>query len=201
MFEHNVGRPPATCTACRPAWRSKKSSEWLAANRHRADVAARRQARNDAYRARLNANPVACAVEECGRPANSSGGMCSTHYSRSRRGSDLTAPVKPRLGINVNPAGYVLHWDGEKQRLQHRVVMERHLGRALAPWENVHHLNGIRHDNRIENLELWVTSQPSGQRPEDLARWVFDTYPELIQQLLRGEDPHMLQNERISADA
>lgn len=65
----------------------------------------------------------------------------------------------------------MLKSNGSRPLYQHRVVMEDILGRKLREHESVHHKNGIRDDNRPENLELWSTSQPAGQRVEDKLAW------------------------------
>ena len=92
---------------------------------------------------------------------------CRTEHKRSnpKRRNNKSDYVLLFVGVDYPGAtkhGYIM---------EHRKVMQEKLGRQLERHENVHHVNGIKTDNSIENLELWTTSQPQGQRVEDKIRW------------------------------
>lgn len=66
--------------------------------------------------------------------------------------------------------------------------MEKKIGRYLKPFETVHHLNGIRTDNRPRNLELWTTHQVRGERVSDLVEFVVRNYNKEIRVALEVDD-------------
>jgi hypothetical protein len=76
---------------------------------------------------------------------------------------------------SINGKGYREFRHGELRGVRvHRYVYEQHYGIKLTPNQNIHHINGDRLDNRIENLELWDTTQPCGQRVEDKINFYFE---------------------------
>jgi hypothetical protein len=141
----------------------------------------------------------ACSVDGCDHPARTKG-LCSAHYSRLQKTGDVGAsdPIgkhwrpdhpkrrKPGESRQKNSGGYIEVFQPDHPNawatgflLEHRLVMSQHLGRPLADDEIVHHKNGVKTDNRIENLELCLRFQPPSQRVEDLVVWakeILDRY-------------------------
>lgn len=142
------------------------------------------------HKARQRANAPKCL--DCDNKTSSKSCVrCRPCSQKHRSGANHHAY---KGGRTVTPRGYVYlsgypdhpNAKGAGSIAEHVLVMSQMLGRPLTKDENVHHRNGIRWDNRPENLELWSRSQPPGQRVTDKVAWalqILHTYhPEALKE-------------------
>lgn len=206
IYEARSGCQPGFCSpGCKRARRAAKqrararsavpcSLEHCQRNAHALGLCpahySRLRSGRDLYRP-LKGTVKGCAVADCDRRLFAKS-LCALHYGRYKKTGDAgPANLIRRHGTyrwRDPRSGYVYVDPGltgrQKRMLEHRFVMEEVLGRPLERYENVHHLNGIRDDNRPENLELWTKPQAAGQRVEDVVAWVVEHYPEQVRAAL-----------------
>lgn len=134
-----------------------------------------------------------CSVVDCGEDVRARG-YCTAHYGKLRRHGDplfqSTVVSRRKNSKQAEKGGYVRiyfpeHPNARKDGYvsEHTVVVSESIGRPLTATENVHHRNGVRDDNRIQNLELWNKAQPAGKRARDLIEYANEIHS------LYGTDP------------
>lgn len=101
-------------------------------------------------------------------------------YCAEKLGRSYDATVKKAIELGIRPKweyrykdkqGYIiLTHDRDNKIYEHRYIMEQHLGRPLKSTEIVHHINGIKDDNRIENLVITNRSEHINIHRKDLRK-------------------------------
>lgn len=148
-----------------------------------------------------------CSVNGCNNISRARG-YCRKHWKRWRVHDDPTKTLHS-LGYgdgkkwHTSPSGYVVRYEPDNpnagpngQVYQHRHVMSQVIGRPLRENENVHHVNGVKDDNRPENLELWTKGQPAGQRVTDKLSWCADFIADNMDAAIRL-DPNIADQLKI----
>lgn len=110
----------------------------------------------------------------CGKLIDRKSKICKSCFYKSKQ-----YPISKKKHKNKNGYIYVYfknhpYSDKTGRVFEHRIVMEKKLGRYLFPFENIHHRNGVKSDNRLTNLELWTKPQPIGVRVKDVVKWAQD---------------------------
>lgn len=140
-----------------------------------------------------------CLINGCLKK-HSGRGYCGKHYTRLiKTGNPLGIvsrrkhkPGERKYAHDYH--GYVRIWMPDHSNSnkrgymkEHTYVISQHIGRPLFKHETIHHKNGIRNDNRLENLELWSHGQPYGQRVEDKIKFYIEFLKEYGYEITKSQ--------------
>jgi hypothetical protein len=134
---------------------------------------------------------VGCKIDGCAGD-NWARGLCRVHYRQAAYLGTLVEigdaskrhVASPPESTHEGPHGYIWRQLPGRRVYEHRYVMEQHLGRKLERWETVHHKDGDKANNELDNLELFsAVPQSAGQRPVDMAKYLLTKHPDVLREV------------------